>query len=115
MPSMTVPTAAATAIVGFELFNATRQAQSPNDRVLTGFALTGSAVIGDCEIELLIDDVTVGNYLNSALLTPQSDRDWVDLGELGWPAGARLQAVVVDAPATSILYAAFEYEDVGGG
>lgn len=112
MPSMTVGVAAATAVVGYDLLNDIRQAQSPNDRALTGVGLTGSAVIGDCEIELLVDDVTIGHYFNSALLTPQVDRDIISLEDLGWASGARLQAVVIDAPATSILYLVYLWEDL---
>lgn len=112
MPSDTIGTAAAAATVGLDLASTRRTAQSPTDRLLIAIAITGSAVIGDTEVEVLIDDVTVGKYFNSALLTPQSDRDWIDLGELGWPAGARLQIVVLDAPATSILYTGYEWEDI---
>ena len=114
MPSDTVPTAAAAATVSTDLLSARRTAQAPNDRLLNSIAVTGSAVIGDTEIELLVDDVTIGNYFNSALLIPQMDRDIVELEGLGWPAGARLQAVVRDAPATSILYVKYDWEDIGG-
>jgi hypothetical protein len=112
LPSDTVATAAASGTLGTDLLASRRTAQSPADRALTGIAVTGSAVIGDSEIELMIDDVSIGHYFNSALLTPQVDRDVVGLGALGWPAGARLQAIVRDAPATSILYVMYSWEDI---
>jgi len=114
LPSDTVDTAAAAATVGTDLLSSTRSAQSPNDRLLNSISYTGSAVIGDTEIEVFIDDVSLGKYFNSALLTPQRDRDRVDMGDAGWPAGARLQAVVVDAPATSIVYFDYNWTDLVG-
>jgi len=80
--------------------------------VLNGIAYTGSAVIGDTEIEVYIDEVRVGSFFNSALLTPQVDRDIQPLESLGVPGGAQLRANVVDAPATSIVYAMVALEDV---
>jgi len=99
-------------VIGFDLCATRRSAQSPNDRVLNSISYTGSAVIGDTEIEVFIDDVSLGHYFNTALLTPQSDRDVVDMGQAGWPGGGRIQAVVVDAPTTSIVYFSYDYEDV---
>ena len=111
MPNFTADVAAATAIVGFDLFAGETWARAPQDRILTGVAYTGSAVIGDTEIELFIDEVRVGSFFNSALLTPQVDRDISPLEDLGVPAGAQLRGVVIDAPATSIVYAMVSLED----
>jgi len=110
-PNFTADVAAATAVVDADLFTGETWARSPVDRVLNGIAYTGSAVIGDTEIEVFIDEVRVGSFFNSALLTPQIDRDIQPLEALGVPAGAQLRAIVKDAAATSIVYALVAIED----
>lgn len=112
MPNFTADNTAAVAIVGADLFAGQVWARTPQDRVLNGVAYTGSAVIGDTEIEVYIDEVRVGSFFNSALLTPQVDRDIMPLESLGVPAGAQLRANVVDAAATSLVYAMVSLEDV---
>lgn len=112
MPNFTAPNTAAVAIVGADLLSGQVWARTPNDRVLNGLAYTGSAVIGDTEIEVYIDEVRVGSFFNSALLTPQVDRDVQPLESLGIPAGAQLRAVVIDAAATSLVYLMMALEDV---
>jgi len=112
MPNFTADVAAAVALVGADLFTGEVWARAPQDRVLNGIAYTGSAVIGDTEIEVYIDEVRVGSFFNSALLTPQVDRDIQPLEALGVPAGAQLRANVIDAAATSIVYAMVALEDV---
>jgi len=111
MPNFTSDNTAAVAIVGADLFAGETWARSPVDRVLNGIAYTGSAVIGDTEIEVFIDEVRVGSFFNSALLTPQIDRDIQPLEGLGVPAGAQLRAVVIDAAATSVVFALAALED----
>jgi len=112
MPNFTSDVTAAVAILGADLFTGEVWARTPQDRVLTGVAYTGSAVIGDTEIEVYIDEVRVGSFFNSALLTPQIDRDIQPLESLGVPGGAQLRANVVDAAATSLVYALVALEDV---
>lgn len=104
MPNYTAGVAAAVAVVGFNLTQNQRWARSPVHRVLTGIGLTGSAVIGDTEADVFIDEVRVSGLFNSALLIPQVDRDIVPQPSLLIPAGAELQCVIVDAPTTSIIY-----------
>ena len=110
MPNYTADNTAAVAIVGADLFSGEVYARAPQDRVLTGFAYTGSAVVGDTEVDLFIDEVRIGSFFNSKLLTPDVD-DLVPLESLGVPAGAQLRAMVVDAAATSIVYAMVALED----
>jgi len=110
MPSYVAAVAAATAIVGFDLFTGEVWARSPVDRILTGTGVTGSAVIGDSEVELFIDEVRVGSFFNNRLLVPTQD-EVVDLEDLFIPAGAELRSIVRDAPATSILYHTVVVED----
>jgi len=112
MPNWTADNTAAVAIVGADLLSGQVWARTPQNRVLTGVAYTGSAVIGDTEIEVSIDEVRVGSFFNSALLTPQTDRDLMPLESLGIPGGAQLRAIVVDAAATSIVYVTVAVEDV---
>ena len=112
MPNFTADNTAAVAIVGADLLAGQVWARTPQDRVLNGIAYTGSAVIGDTEIEVYIDEVRVGSFFNSALLTPQVDRDVMPLESLGVPGGAQLRANVVDAPATSVVYTMVSLEDV---
>lgn len=112
MGNYTADNTAAVAIVGADLFSGEVWARAPQNRVLNGIAYTGSAVIGDTEIEVFIDEVRVGSFFNSALLTPQVDRDVQPLESLGVPGGAQLRANVVDAAATSIVYTLAVLEDV---
>jgi len=110
MPSYTAAVAAATAVVGYDLFTGEVWARSPVDRILVGSGLTGSAVIGDSEVELFIDEVRVGSFFNNRLLLPTQD-EIQDLEDLFIPAGAELRSIVRDAPATSIIYHAVVVED----
>jgi len=110
MPSYTAGVAAATAIVGYDLFTAEVWARSPMDRILVGAGIAGSAVIGDSEVEIFIDEVRVGQFFNNRLLLPTQD-EIQDLEDLFVPAGAQLRAIVRDAPATSILYTTVVLED----
>jgi len=111
MPNYTAAVTAAVAIIGADLFTGEVYARAPQNRVLTGFAYTGSAVVGDTEVDLFIDEVRIGSFFNSKLLTPDND-DLVPLESLGIPAGAQLRCIVVDAAATSIVYAMVALEDV---
>jgi len=110
MPSYVAAVAAATAIVGFDIFTGEVWARSPVDRILTGTGVTGSAVIGDTELEMFIDEVRVGSFFNNRLLVPTQD-EVVDLEDLFIPAGAQLRSIVRDAPATSIIYHTVVVED----
>lgn len=110
MPFYTADRTAAVAVVGADLLDGEVWARAPQDRVLTGIAYTGSAVVGDTEIEVHVDEVRVGSFFNSKLLTPDAD-DMMPLEDLGVPAGAQLRAIVVDAAATSIVFVQLALED----
>jgi len=112
MPNYFTSTPAATAVVGNDLFDGEVWARSPVDRVLNEFGIAGSAVILDTEVELSIDEVRVGNFTNTALLAPQTDRDMTDLGGLGIPAGAQLRCIVRDAAATSVINTRIQLENI---
>lgn len=101
----TIGTAAATATVGYNILQNRPDVQSAGrNRTLRGFALTGSAVIGDCSVDIKVGDRVVGTFYNSALLTPQSNRDVMPMA-VNVPAGVPVSVIVVDAPATSVMYA----------
>ena len=110
MPSYTAGVAAATAIVGYDLFTDEVWSRSPQDRILVGSGICGSAVIGDTEVELFIDEVRVGSFFNNRLLLPTQD-EIQDLEDLFVPAGAQLRSIVRDAPATSLIYHTVVLED----
>lgn len=104
MPLTTIGTAAATAVLGYNLLQNRPDVQSAGrNRVLRGIALTGSAVIGDCSVDVKVQDRVVATIFNSGLLTPQKDRDMMPVSVVV-PAGAPVSVIVTDAPATSILY-----------
>jgi hypothetical protein len=104
MALTTIGTAAATAVLGYNLLQNRPDVQSSGrTRVLRGLALTGSAVIGDCSVDVKVGDRVVATIFNSALLTPQMDRDLMSMA-VNVPAGVPVSVIVVDAPATSILY-----------
>jgi len=104
MSLTTLGTAAATAVLGYNLLQNRPDVQSSGrNRTLRGLALTGSAVIGDCSVEVKVEDRVVATVFNSALLTPQMDRDLMKLS-VYVPAGSAVSVIVTDAPATSILY-----------
>jgi len=104
MALTTIGTAAATAVLGYNLLQNRPDVQSSGrNRVLRGLALTGSAVIGDCSVDVKVGDRVIATVFNSALLTPQMDRDKMTLS-VHVPAGVPVSVIVVDAPATSILY-----------
>ena len=110
MPNYTASVTAAVAIVGADVFSGQVWARSPVDRILTGVGMTGSAVVGDTEVEAFIDEVRVGQFFNTALLLPNQD-EIQDLEELFVPAGAQLRALVRDAAATNPIYISIVVED----
>ena len=103
MPTFTRSRTAAVAVVGFDLLENETYARSPNARQLTGIAYTGSAVVGDTAIDVFVGEVRVGSFFNSALLTPQVNRDIFPMN-VPIPAGSQLRATVVDAAATSPVF-----------
>jgi len=104
MATTTIGTPAATAALGYNLLQNRPDVQSSGrNRTLRGIALTGSAVIGDCSVDVKVGDRVVGTFFNSGLLTPQANRDVMPLS-VHVPTGVPVSVIVTDAPATSILY-----------
>jgi len=99
MPSYIVSVAAAVAIVGADLFAGERWKEQPNDRVITGLALLGSAAAGDTVVDIMVDETRVAQLTNNDVGFPDND-DMVELGVIV-PGNAELSAVVTDAAATN--------------
>lgn len=105
MALSTIGIPAATAVLGYNMLQNRPDIQSAGrTRTLRGFALTGSAVIGDASVDVKVGDRVVGTFYNSGLLTPQADRDKMSMSVMV-PAGVPVSVIVTDAPSTAVLYA----------
>jgi len=113
MPGYTVKVAYGTAIIGYDMFSNQVFARAPQNRAISAFGMTGSAAIGDAEIELMVDEVRIGNYFNTTggATMPNFD-DMVRLENLVIPGGAQIRAVVRDAAATNSLNITVSIEDI---
>jgi hypothetical protein len=99
-----VSIAAATAVVGYDLFQNTTWQISSRPRVISGIACAGSTAINDSAFELFVENVKVGNFYNTraGVIAPLAD-DVIALGKTYVPAGSKISAIVTDAPATNAL------------
>ena len=112
MPSFTASVAAATAVIGADLFTGEVWSRSPANRTLNGLGTKGSAAAGDTEFEVYIDEVRVGQFFNISTGFPNND-DIVPLETLFVPAGAQLRAIVRDAASTNPINVTVELENIG--
>lgn len=112
MPTGEISVAAATAVVGYDLFGDEWFQQSPKPRALTGIGLAGSAAALDTEVELLIGTVKVGNFLNTATGAVLMDAHRKALDLLYVPPGELLHLYVTDAPATNPINCVLEWQDL---
>lgn len=110
MPTAEVSVAAATAVVGYDLFNDEWFQSWPDDRTLTGIGVAGSTAALDSEIELFVGIRKVGNYMNKAAGAVLMDAHRVEL-DAEVDAGEMLHAYVTDAPATNPLNVMIEWEE----
>lgn len=111
MPNYLASVLAATAVLDADLFTGQVWARSPQNRTLESFALTGSAAIGDTEVELFIDEVRVGQFFNSKLTFPNND-DLMAVESLFIPGSAQLRCIVRDAATTNPINAMVVVEDI---
>lgn len=111
MPNYMTSIAAAVAILDADLFDAQVWARAPQNRVLTGIGVRGSAAALDTEFEVYIDEVRVGNFFNVSTGVPNQD-DLAPLESLGVPAGAQLRAIVRDAATTNPINVMVALEDI---
>lgn len=97
-----VSIAAATAVVGYDLFKDQKWNISSQARVLKGIGVCGSAVAADCQVELYVGNTLITNAYNKALGFPT--RDHVDpLPGNYVPPGAKISCVVKTQPTTNAI------------
>jgi len=97
MGSDTSSVAAATAVVGYDLFDGRISQQAGENRVLSGIGLCGSTAAGDTKVSLYLDTVKIGEYYNLTTGFPTNDHI-VGIDNRIWPSGTRVHVVVDDAP-----------------
>jgi len=102
MPTYQVRVAAAVAVIGADLFTGEVWARTPRNRIFSGFACVGSAALADTEVDLMLDELRIGNFFNSrtGVTSPNKD-DLMPVGNLYIPAGALLRCLVRDAATTN--------------
>lgn len=102
--------AAATAALGYDLATGQLWSVSGNDRVLTGFAITGSAAAGDTKVSLYVDQIKVGEFYNTTTGFPT--RDHFYMLDAGVPAGSKISVIVDDAAATNPINIVLQWDDI---
>lgn len=103
-------TAAATAVLGYDLAANQIWAVSGSPRALTGFAITGSAAAGDTKVDVFIDQVKILEAYNVTTGFPTKDH-FYGLDNL-CPAGSKISVVVTDAPATNPINIVVTWDDL---
>lgn len=102
--------AAATAVVGYDLAKDTVWQSSRGARILSGFALKGSAAAGDTKVDILVDTVKVAEKFNTGTGFPNMD-DVMPLGVF-IPPTAVLHIYVTDAPATNPINVLLKFQEM---
>lgn len=104
MPTVETSVAAATAVVGYDLYANNSLATIATGQRVTGVALKGSAAAGDSKVRFTAGTAEIASiYNNNTGFPGRDDLIPVDYVHLGPPA--RLYATVEDAPATNPLNA----------
>jgi len=91
---------AATAVVGYDLFQNTFWKTSGRRRVIRGLACKGSAAAGDTQVDILVGETTYSQLFNTSTGFPNMD-DVFPAGNIPVPPGSPISAIVRDAPATN--------------
>jgi len=94
--------AAATAVVGYDLFQGKPNAQISPGQVVKRAGMLGSAVAGDTRVDLMAGNRKIGELYNRALGFP-AETDMFDIDYRHRGPSERLYAIVVDAPATNAI------------
>jgi len=94
-----VSVAAATAVVGYDLFKDTIWQQAPYPRVLSGVGVAGSAAALDTKVSVYVGITKVGEFYNSAQGAVLVNQHMFAMNE-EVPAGDLIHCYVDDAPAT---------------
>jgi len=104
-----VSVAAATAVVGYDLFADEWFQQLSEDRDLLAIGLAGSAAALDTLVELFIGTEKIGEFYNSATGAVLINAHMVEI-EGDVPEGELLHLYVVDAPATNPINVILTWE-----
>ncbi|GAI11460.1 unnamed protein product [marine sediment metagenome] len=96
-----VSVAAATAVVGYDLFRDQTWRVSSKMRRLRGLAMAGSTAALDTSADLFIDQYHVGKFYNLAAGAPLMDQHNIPLKGNLVPPGATISLIISDAPATN--------------
>jgi len=111
-PTYMVSVAAATAVVGYDLFVNQVFARAPNDRIITGVGVKGSAAALDTLVDLYVDETRIaGGLANISTGVPNND-DIMSMEDLYVPAGAQLRCIITDAPSTNPINVIISLEDM---
>ena len=105
-----VSVAAATAIVGYDLFEGEWFQRMAEDRTITGIAIAGSANAGDTRLELMIETRKVGEYFNKATGFPLRDQHTIPIEE-DVDEGEAIHCYVKVAPTTNPINVDLEWEE----
>jgi len=97
-----VSIAAATAVLGYDMFRDQTWRVSAKPRRLYGLGIAGSAAAGDCAVDVYIDQYHVGRFYNLATGWPTKDHI-VPLKGNAVPPGATVACIVSVAPGTNPL------------
>lgn len=105
-----VSIAAATAVVGYDLFKDMIWQQSPAPRLLNRIGICGSAAALDTVVSIFIGTVKVAQLYNSATGSVLIDQHMIGLGE-SVPPNEKVFCIVDDAPATNPINLVVELLD----
>ena len=104
-----VSVAAATAALGYDLTTGQIWATSSDDRIITGFAITGSAAAGDTKVDVFIDQVKILEAYNTTTGFPTRDHFYAL--DAFCPAGSKISVIVTDAASTNPVNVVVAWED----
>lgn len=94
--------AAAAATVGTDLFANKTWSNASKGRVIRGIAVVGSVAINDTEVELLVEDRSLGHFTNNkAGVVAAIAEDIKGLGAKYVPIGSKISCIVRTAPTTN--------------
>ena len=105
-----VSVAAATAVVGYDLFKDTIWQQAPYPRILSGVGCAGSAAALDTKVSIYVGITKVGEFYNSSTGAVLVNQHMFAMNE-EVAAGDLLHAYVDDAPLTNPINMVVELLD----
>jgi hypothetical protein len=93
--------AAATAVAGYDILQGTKWRRENYARKLVGVGFNGSAVVGDCDGDLFLNGVKVGEFKNLSL--GWGTKDHLLPTSVTVPANALLELKMTTAPTTNAI------------